>query len=246
MLRLSVHAGPLETVSRFNRTDWLDIGYEKLQAVADYKVVLFQSGVGGIPEHEISKYPRWSASLWDLAARAMALCLYPDVFQPQEEVWPVEKAQKRPAYAPAVTGVLEHFPALGAPGGRRLASIEVVRHKKPREVYRALVHEDLQTSRSTLPFVFAPKFFRPVELVMRAALMRLTGDTEKLPPRPPLLLPPTHEIGGVRYIEIRRLAEPARTGFERWLFHGGAKTVMGAPEGFAPEALFAKFIAEAI
>ena len=30
MLRVSIHAGPAREVSRFNRVDWLDIGYEEL------------------------------------------------------------------------------------------------------------------------------------------------------------------------------------------------------------------------
>lgn len=46
MLRVSIHAGPAREVSRFNRVDWLDIGYEELAPIADYKVVLFQAGEG--------------------------------------------------------------------------------------------------------------------------------------------------------------------------------------------------------
>jgi hypothetical protein len=43
MLRVSIHAGPLATISRFNRLDWLDIGYQQLEANADYKIVLSRS-----------------------------------------------------------------------------------------------------------------------------------------------------------------------------------------------------------
>lgn len=41
--------GPARAVSRFNRTDWLDIGYEELAPIADYKVALFQAGEGARP-----------------------------------------------------------------------------------------------------------------------------------------------------------------------------------------------------
>jgi hypothetical protein len=30
MLRVSIHAGPLAKISRSNRLDWIDIGYQKL------------------------------------------------------------------------------------------------------------------------------------------------------------------------------------------------------------------------
>lgn len=245
MLRLSVHAGRLGEESRFNRLDWLDIGYDKLAAVATYRVVLVQSGIGACPPQVIENYPRWSASLWDLVARAIALTLWPDCFGAREAVRPVDRASKRPAFVEAVTGVLEHFPALGPPGGRRVATIEVVQHKRVRGVYHARLDEDLQRRCSTLPFLFAPKVMRPAELVMRAALMRLSGDTEKLPPRPALSLPPAHLVNGAPYIEIRRLKEPARTGFERWLLGGGAPG-RNWPEGYAPEEYFHQFMSEAL
>jgi len=46
MLRVTIHAGGLNTATRFTQRAWLDIGYEKLAPVADYKTVLFQSGFG--------------------------------------------------------------------------------------------------------------------------------------------------------------------------------------------------------
>ncbi len=42
MLRLTIHAGPLEDVSRFNQLARLDIVYDKLSPLADYKVVLLE------------------------------------------------------------------------------------------------------------------------------------------------------------------------------------------------------------
>ncbi len=77
MLRLSIHAGPLTKISRFNRLDWVDIGYQSLAATADYKVVLFKIGQDAMAPVFLNGYPRWSASLWDLAARAIARSLFP-------------------------------------------------------------------------------------------------------------------------------------------------------------------------
>lgn len=72
MLRISVHAGLPSGASRYNRSDWLDIGYERLDADAEYKIVLFQAGIGACEPILLTGYPRWSASLWDLIARAIA------------------------------------------------------------------------------------------------------------------------------------------------------------------------------
>jgi hypothetical protein len=99
MLRVSIHAGPLRDINRFNRVDWLDIGYEKLDAAANYKIVLFNVGKGATPVIPLSNYPRWSASLWDLTARAIALALSPDPKNRKEEVEPVEPHGQRYAYA---------------------------------------------------------------------------------------------------------------------------------------------------
>ena len=48
MLRVSIHAGPLAKISRSNRLDWLDIGYQRLAPAADYKIVLFKIGEGAV------------------------------------------------------------------------------------------------------------------------------------------------------------------------------------------------------
>lgn len=45
MLKVSVHAGPLASASRFNLVAWVDIGYERLEPVADYKTVLYQGAI---------------------------------------------------------------------------------------------------------------------------------------------------------------------------------------------------------
>lgn len=76
MLRISIHSSLPSQASRYNRTDWIDIGYQDLKAFADYKIVLVESGKGARQPVHMKTYPRWSSSLWDLAARAMALAYW--------------------------------------------------------------------------------------------------------------------------------------------------------------------------
>jgi hypothetical protein len=113
MLRVSIHAGLLRDINRFNRVDWLDIGYEKLDAAANYKIVLFNVGEGATPVIPLLNYPRWSASLWDLTARAIALALSPDPNNRKEQVEPLEPRGKRYAYAREVSAVIQHLPNTG-------------------------------------------------------------------------------------------------------------------------------------
>jgi hypothetical protein len=247
MLRVSIHAGAAREVSRFNRVDWLDIGYDELAPIADYKVVLFQAGEGARRPIRLAGYPRWSSSLWDLTARALALSLSPEGAPVEEKVTPAKQLIKRCAFASALTVIIQHFPNAGV-RVRRLGEMEIVQHKAARGVYRARIDEDLQPSHTTVPFLFAPKALRPAELVLRATLFALTGSTDELPPRPPLLLPKAESIDGKPCIRIRRLAEPARTGFVRWLYRERTPPVAheGAPDAIAPEAAFLEFLHRAI
>ena len=183
MIHVSIHAGRLDEVSRNNRQDWLDIGYEKLDAAADYKIVAFSVGEGATPPMTLKSYPRWSASLWDLVARSIALSRSGDPANPQEQLPVIASGGRRCAFATAVSAVIEHHPTRGT-AGRRLASMEIVKHKRTRGVYRATVEEDLQPPSSTIPFLFTPAFLRPAELVLHAALVHLQGNALALPPRP--------------------------------------------------------------
>lgn len=76
MLRVSIHSALPSQVSRFNRTDWIDIGYQTLASHAEHKIVLFEAGRGAREPVRLRAYPRWSSSLWDLAARAIALAYW--------------------------------------------------------------------------------------------------------------------------------------------------------------------------
>jgi hypothetical protein len=65
MIKVTLHAGGVAGASLFNMLGKLDFGYEKLDAVADYKAELFACGVGAYPMAFIKDYPRWSTSIWD-------------------------------------------------------------------------------------------------------------------------------------------------------------------------------------
>jgi hypothetical protein len=258
MLRVSIHAGPLRTISRFNRTDWLDIGYRRLKPYADYKIVLFKIGEGAMPPVILRKYPRWSASLWDLAARAMARSLYPvpgdadnekevEDGSPQEQVPAAQFAVKNPAFAETLSAVIQHIPNSGT-GERQIAAMQIDEHKTVRCEYRAQIEENQQTTRKTEAFEFAPRFLRPAELVMRAALFSMTGSIDEMPPRPVLRAPRARVIDGIEYLDIHKLKEPARTGLIRWLYQQKRRPVASpsAPDGLVEYERYTAFLVEAV
>jgi hypothetical protein len=247
MLRVSIHAGPLRTMSRFNRLDWLDIGYNELGPLATYKVVLFKIGEGVVPPVYLPSYPLWSSSLWDLTARAIARSLYPEARNPEESVPPTVPALKRPAFAETLCAVIEHIPNSGV-AVSRLASVEIDEDTKVRCLYRARISEDLQTTKMTEPFSFAPKFLQPAELVLRALLFSMTGDIDAMPVRPSLNIPTTRTVGGQQYVAIHKLLEPARTGLLRWLARNKRAPIAHptAPEGLALWETFQDFLSKAI
>jgi hypothetical protein len=252
MLRVSIHAGPLRSISRFNRTDWLDIGYKQLDRRATYKIVLFKIGEDAMPPVMLRKYPRWSASLWDLSARAITRSLYPvpDDEQepnPQEQVPAAQNVTKKRAFAETMSAVIQHIPNSGG-GARRLAAMEIREDKSSRCLYRARIEEDLHTTRKTEAFTFAPSFLRPAELVLRATLFSFTGNIDVLPSRPVLLFPKSKLIDGIEYVAIHQIKEPARTGLIRWLYqnHRAPVPKPGAPEGLVDFPTFNEFLNRAV
>lgn len=248
MLRVSVHAGLPSTASRYNRTDWLDIGYERLDADAEYKIVLFQAGIGAHEPVLLKGYPRWSASLWDLVARAIAMALWPEPTGRQERVEPPEfMEQRRVAFAERTTAIVTHLPEQG--GASREIGVMLIAHSpKACGVYRASVDEDTRDRQIVSPFLFAPSRLSPIELVLRTALFMLHGTTGTLPARPPLVIPPRDEEKGKKYVRLSRVVEPARTGLVRWMRNTGRKPEVNPsfPAGRVPEAWYEEFLCTAI
>lgn len=246
MLHVSVHSGALTAASRFNTLAWLDIGYERLEPIADYKVVLFQSGIGATLPVTLPNYPRWSASLWDLTARALALCLSAASGEASEAIQPVPCTRKRFAFASRISAEIAHTPSGSGRHRRTLGTVEIAQAKQ-RGVYVARFDEHTQPRHTTAPFRFAADYLHPAELLLHACAVRLTGQAE-LPPRPALCVPPPVEINGVRFVPLHLLVEPARTGFAQWLARNSEPPLEHekAPLGIAPETLYAQFLRDAV
>jgi hypothetical protein len=243
MLSISIHASSPGNADRFNRLARLDIVYEQLSPVADYKVSLIARNQDARPPRSILQYPRWSASLWDLAARAIAISL-PDEPPTAEQVPEFEPSGKRCAFIREMSAILDH----SANDSRNtLGSVHIKQPGRQRGIYRATFEEHTLKAHRTEPFQFAPAYFRPAELLMHACLQRLSGTSE-LPARPGLCVPPPVLVEGKPYIQIHQLVEPARTGFRTWLnwFSEPALEHLDAPLGIAPETLYIKFLSSAI
>ncbi len=58
MLRVALQVGGLYPATRYKQRAWIDIGYEKLALVAEYRTVLFQAGFGASMPAAIYRYPR--------------------------------------------------------------------------------------------------------------------------------------------------------------------------------------------
>ena len=247
MLRINIHAGALDTASRFNLLAWLDIGYEKLEPVADYKTMLFQAGVGAMLPAPIYAYPRWSASLWDLTARALALGLREVPENVTEELPSFVNTKKRFAFADQMCASIEHIPTAGSRHRRTLSSVQIKQVGRKRGHYVAAFEEHTMKRNVTSPFMFRPARLQPAELVLYACLMHLNGKPE-MPPRPALCVPPTLEVDGHCFVQIHQLVEPARTGFLTWLYHNDAAPLEhnAASSGIAPESMYARFLKEAV
>lgn len=247
MLRVSIHAGGPEDCSRLTRTDWLDIGYQTRAPYANYKVVLFQHGIGEATQVVLENYPRWSSSLWDLIARATARALWPDLLTEKNGLPPVVQPMRRGcAFAGRMTAVIQHRPSDGS-ASRQLGQM-VISQKLVRGVYEARVDEDLQNAKPSAPFYFTPEKLRPAELMVRAAVWWLNGGKSEFPPRPPLFVPVYDDEGGTKFARISRLQEPARTGFLRWCAMNGrtVEVTEKYPAGRAPADWFIEFLETAI
>lgn len=249
MLRLTLHGGTPATLSRYNALAWLDIGYEKLAPVADYKAVLFEHGRGATMPFELKGYPRWSASLWDLVARALALGMTSanEGGKAAETLAEPEWTRKSSAYATAVYAELSHFPAGKEQYRRVLGTAHLTQVGRKRGTYVARFEEHTRPTVTTPSFEFKADRLRYPHLLYRACAIALTG-TQELPPRPGLCVPDAIEVSGVRFVPIHMLVEPARTGFQHWLSWYSELPLQhpGARLGIAPETLYAKFLQEAV
>lgn len=208
MLRLHIHAGRLEDCSTANRLAFLDIGYEKLEPLADYRALLFINGMGELPVCKLEQYPRWSGSLWDLVARCLVRALYD-----KEQIPPLPQLEKGKAYATAIAVRLEVIRRNGG-SGIELGRGQLEGIPRSRGLYHGWFEEDILGRRELNRFEHKVAFLSPADLVMRALAQTLFGSPT-LGPAPKLVLPEEVVIDGQPYAEINTLPEPARTGFLR-------------------------------
>ncbi len=207
MLRLTLHSGDLAHRNSANQLAALDIAYDKQEPLANYLVALCLRGSGEVAPDVLVRYPRWSASLWDLIARALTLLLY------REEQAPPHRPDRRCAYATRLCASIErtgtHL------GGLELASMELRQAGRQRGHYAATFHEDILGERSA-GFAYGYKVLNPVDLLLRAICWAYFGS-DVLGPKPSLILPVTVPIDGEDRFDVQALKEPARTGFKRFM-----------------------------
>lgn len=208
MLRVSLHTGLLGDRSVHNQLGLLDIAYQKHEAMADYLVGLTLRNFGEMAPNVLSDYPRWSASLWDLVARSLGRVLYN-----ADQVPAADKPDRRCAYATRMCAVIEGSTAQRR--GRELGTVEVLQSTGQRGTYTATFTEDITGPRAA-QFNYGTKKLNPADLLLRAICHALYGQ-DTLSRRPKLILPPCAKLDGVDRFDIESLAEPARTGFRRFL-----------------------------
>lgn len=243
MLQLSLHFADEKTATFFNRLGWLDIGYEKLDAFSTYKAKMFVVGKGELPTIRIEKYPRWSASVWDLVLRAVAKGLTGEERLNQD----LPVGRKGP-FIDQLYAKLEHV-ADGTDGRRSHIGSATVVMKRTRCNYVANVEDDFCGMRPSDVFRHTPAVLNHWELFARGLASALTGK-EEVPPRPALSLPSALALEDekTKFVSLGRLTEPARSGFTRWLAKKGVTPTEhhAAPQGLVPEALFVDFLRTAI
>lgn len=215
MLRVSIHAGNPAERSVANQLAVLDIAYLRRAALADYSVTFAARGAGEFAPAVLTNYPRWSASLWDLTARALTQALYR-----RSELPAFGSPDRRCAYARRISAVI--LRATADDFGLELASADIEHLGTRRGRYRARFTEDVMGARE-VEFDYGVRVLQPEDLLLRAICRAWTGK-EALPPMPTLIVPPALRIEGEERFHIEALAEPARTGFIR--FRGGAVDVL--------------------
>lgn len=207
MLRVYLHSGSVAQRSPHNQLAALDVAYARQGAFSDYLVAMSLAGTGEVAPDRLEKYPRWSASLWDLVARALTRILFR-----ADQASPMAKPDKRCASASRMCAVIERA-TLDAQGVL-LGTAEIEQVARQRGRYLVQLTEDILEPRSA-EFSFGLKSLNPADLLLRALCFALYGQGT-LGPRPRLILPPTIRLDGVECFDVDTLAEPARTGFLRF------------------------------
>jgi hypothetical protein len=218
VLRVSLHAGLLADRSLANQLAVVDIAYDKKMHEADYVVALSLRGSGEVAPDYVRRYPRWSASIWDLVARAIGQVLYRTAQVPASA-----KVDRRCAYATRICATIERMTAVD--NGIELGTAEIAQRGRQRGLYTATFTEDILGNRSA-EFEYGCKVLNHADLLMRAICWTycsadVPGDM------PPLVYPKPITIDGIERFHIASLNEPAFTGFRRFQADGGVVVEAG-------------------
>ena len=233
MLKLSIHAGLLDERNERNVLATVDIAYRKQAAMADYLVALTKRQAGECQPALLTGYPRWSGSLWDLAVRAIALVTYKD-----GQVPPSEQPDRRCAYATRLCAVIEKSTA--SDKSILLGQAELFQQGPERGFYTVRLQEDILGAREGR-FAYGAKRLNPLDLMLRGLSWALFSQ-DKPGRRPGLILPTTIVIEGEDRFDVASLAEPARTGFTRFL---ATTRPSSEPMAMASAKDYVKFLMEA-
>lgn len=234
MLTVTLHAGEPVAACEANALGWLQIAQKARGAIVDFKTLMFVRGVGVLEQALVPEYARWSGSLLDLVARAIAVSVE------RVEALPLPPLERRCAYARRMCMLVEHQGMHGPRVRPRLATLDIEMTK--RGVYAVRADEDILGARATKDLVYRPVRLNAWLLAAYACTAALHGTTA-LPPRPALMLPPTVKAeDGTACVEVAALQEPMRTGLQRWLLATGQ-----APQAtLVPEETLARFLQVAI
>lgn len=218
MLKVSLHYATPSQVSARNKLGQLDISYARLDALADYKAVMFATGTGEMPPVQLQYYPRWSASVWDLIARVVCLSLNGREAFPSGDL----TAGGRGAFIDDMTAVIEHC---NDGGDNRRATIGTahISMRKRRCHYNAFFDDDILGKRESSVFIHRPEGLSPWDLLARAYAWTAQERFE-LPARPSLYTPIPVQQGLGFFVPLETVSEPALTGIRRWLHRRGLST----------------------
>lgn len=213
MLKVFLHNGTPDRASPFNQLGRLDIGYETLDIHADYKAVLRVAGVGEFPPVQLNGYPRWTASVWDLVMRTLAMCIH------REEAFPALDFTRRGAFAQNLTAIVQHWPD-GLEQGRSTVGTAHIRMTRRRCRYVATFEDDILGEQTSMEFAHTPDVLMPWDLLARSYAWTSHGRAS-MPPRPELYMPLPYEQDGQVVVSVDTVREPARTGLYRWMLSKG-------------------------
>jgi hypothetical protein len=242
MLKISLHYATPATVNERNVLGRLDIAYAKLDAKADYKALMFVTGVGELAAIRLEGYPRWSASIWDLVARVVCLGL-----SHKEAISPAELPYVRKcAFIDDMTAVIEHCPD-GLDSRRAVVATAHIHRGRRKGHYTATFTSDLHAPMQSTVFAHTPLGLSPWDLLARAYAWTVHERFE-LPPRPTLYTPIPVLHGERSYVALETVRQPARTGILRWLTKRGlAPAKVDLVTGpCVTEAQFVEFLSKAI